>query len=128
MILRHFLSNFRFSRCKTRSSFAQTRSGEPGLPCNWSFINSIGVGSIGAHAAPISRSACWRRWPPTVSRFLTIVVVMAGPPDRYLVIDGFQRIQALEQLGRDTAEAVVWPSSELYKPCYWSMPCARLGG
>jgi ParB family chromosome partitioning protein len=42
-----------------------------------------------------------------------VVVVMAGPPDRYLVIDGFQRIQALEQLGRDTVEAVVWPSSEL---------------
>jgi ParB family transcriptional regulator, chromosome partitioning protein len=42
-----------------------------------------------------------------------VVVAVSGQPDRYLVIDGFQRIQALEQLGRDTVEAVVWPSSEL---------------
>lgn len=42
-----------------------------------------------------------------------VVVGVAGQPDRYLVIDGYQRIQALEQLGRDTVEAVAWPSSEL---------------
>jgi uncharacterized ParB-like nuclease family protein len=42
-----------------------------------------------------------------------VVVVVADRPDRYLVIDGYQRIAALEQLGRDTVEAVVWPSSEL---------------
>jgi ParB family chromosome partitioning protein len=41
-----------------------------------------------------------------------VVVAVAEQPDRYLVIDGFQRIEALEQLGRDTVEAVVWPSSE----------------
>ena len=28
------------------------------------------------------------------------------------MIDGFERITALEQLGRDTAEAVVWPMNE----------------
>jgi len=29
-----------------------------------------------------------------------------------VVIDGYKRIAALEQLGRDTVEAVVWPMSE----------------
>src|SRR4051794_41768205 len=37
---------------------------------------------------------------------------MEGQPDRYLVIDGYQRIAALQQLGRDTVEAVVWPVTE----------------
>ena len=32
--------------------------------------------------------------------------------DRYLVIDGHKRIAALQQLGRDTVEATVWPMSE----------------
>jgi ParB/RepB/Spo0J family partition protein len=41
-----------------------------------------------------------------------IVVVAAGPPDRYLVIDGHKRVAALEQLGRDTVEATVWAMSE----------------
>jgi ParB family transcriptional regulator, chromosome partitioning protein len=42
-----------------------------------------------------------------------IVVVSAeGQVDRYVVIDGYKRIAALEQLGRDTVEAVVWPMSE----------------
>ncbi len=41
-----------------------------------------------------------------------VVVAVAGEPGRYLVIDGYQRIAALEQLGRDTVEAVVWPLSE----------------
>lgn len=31
---------------------------------------------------------------------------------RYLVIDGHKRIAALQQLGRDTVEAVVWAMSE----------------
>jgi len=41
-----------------------------------------------------------------------IVVVAAGQPDRYLVIDGYKRIAALQQLGRDIVEAVVWPMNE----------------
>ena len=41
-----------------------------------------------------------------------IVVVAAGQPDRYLVIDGYKRIAALQQLGRDTVEAVLWPMGE----------------
>jgi len=41
-----------------------------------------------------------------------IVVVAAGQPDRYLVIDGYKRVAALQQMGRDIVEAVVWPMSE----------------
>jgi ParB family chromosome partitioning protein len=41
-----------------------------------------------------------------------IVVVTAGAPNRYLVIDGHKRVAALEQLGRDTVEATVWAMSE----------------
>jgi ParB family chromosome partitioning protein len=41
-----------------------------------------------------------------------VVVAVADQPGRYLVIDGYQRIAALEQLGRDTVEAVVWPLGE----------------
>ena len=41
-----------------------------------------------------------------------VVVAVADEPGRYLVIDGYQRVTALEQLGRDTVEAVVWPLSE----------------
>jgi len=41
-----------------------------------------------------------------------VVVALASPPDRYLVIDGYQRLAALKQLGRDTVEAVVWPLTE----------------
>jgi ParB/RepB/Spo0J family partition protein len=41
-----------------------------------------------------------------------VVVAAEGGTDRYVVIDGYKRITALEQLGRDTVEAVVWPMSE----------------
>jgi ParB family transcriptional regulator, chromosome partitioning protein len=41
-----------------------------------------------------------------------VVVPAEGRADRYVVIDGYKRIAALEQLGRDTVEAVVWPMSE----------------
>jgi ParB/RepB/Spo0J family partition protein len=41
-----------------------------------------------------------------------VVVAADGQPDRYVVIDGYKRIAALEQLGRDTVEAVVWPMRE----------------
>ena len=41
-----------------------------------------------------------------------VVVAAEGQPDRYVVIDGHKRIAALEQLGRDTVEVVVWPMSE----------------
>ena len=41
-----------------------------------------------------------------------VVVAVEGQADRYVVIDGYKRIAALQQLGRDTVEAVVWPMSE----------------
>jgi ParB/RepB/Spo0J family partition protein len=41
-----------------------------------------------------------------------VVVAAEGCADRYVVIDGYKRIAALEQLSRDTVEAVVWPMSE----------------
>ena len=41
-----------------------------------------------------------------------IVVAVANQPDRYLVIDGYKRIAALRQLGRDTVNAMLWPTSE----------------
>lgn len=40
-----------------------------------------------------------------------VVVAAAGQPERYLVIDGYKRIAALAQLGRDTVEATVWAMS-----------------
>jgi len=41
-----------------------------------------------------------------------VVVAAANRPGRYLVIDGYKRIAALEQLGRDTVDAVLWPIGE----------------
>jgi ParB family chromosome partitioning protein len=41
-----------------------------------------------------------------------VVVASETPINRYVVIDGYKRIAALEQLGRDTVEAVVWPMNE----------------
>jgi ParB/RepB/Spo0J family partition protein len=41
-----------------------------------------------------------------------VVVAAEGQMDRYVVIDGYKRVAALGQLGRDTVEAVVWPMSE----------------
>jgi ParB/RepB/Spo0J family partition protein len=42
-----------------------------------------------------------------------VVVAVSDQPDRFLVIDGHKRIAALEQLGRDTVEAVIWSLSEV---------------
>ena len=41
-----------------------------------------------------------------------VVVVSEDNGERCLVIDGYKRIAALRQLGRDTVEATVWPMSE----------------
>jgi ParB family chromosome partitioning protein len=41
-----------------------------------------------------------------------VVVAAENQAGRYVVIDGHKRIAALEQLGRDTVAAVVWPMSE----------------
>src|SRR3954454_4226100 len=41
-----------------------------------------------------------------------IVVPAENDSNRYVVIDGYKRIAALEQLRRDTVEAIVWEMSE----------------
>jgi ParB family transcriptional regulator, chromosome partitioning protein len=41
-----------------------------------------------------------------------VVIAVSKGPDRYLVIDGYKRVAALEQLGRDTVEVIVWDMSE----------------
>jgi ParB/RepB/Spo0J family partition protein len=54
-----------------------------------------------------------------------IVVAVTDQPDRYVLIDGYKRVAALEQLGRDTVEAVIWPLDEvqalvLDRSLHWS--------
>lgn len=41
-----------------------------------------------------------------------VVVAVRDQVDRYLVIDGYKRVAALKQLGRDTVAATVWPMTE----------------
>src|SRR5215471_21536345 len=41
-----------------------------------------------------------------------VVVAAEDQAGCYIVIDGYKRIAALKQLGRDTVEAVVWPMGE----------------
>jgi ParB/RepB/Spo0J family partition protein len=41
-----------------------------------------------------------------------VVVAAEGQANHYVVIDGYKRLAALQQLGRDTVEAVVWPMGE----------------
>jgi ParB family transcriptional regulator, chromosome partitioning protein len=41
-----------------------------------------------------------------------VVVPLENQPHRYVVIDGYKRIAALQQMGRDTVEAVIWPMTE----------------
>jgi ParB/RepB/Spo0J family partition protein len=41
-----------------------------------------------------------------------VVVAAEGQADRYVVIDGDKRITAMQQLGRDKVDAVVWPMKE----------------
>src|SRR5438093_947226 len=41
-----------------------------------------------------------------------VVVTISNNPDRYLVIDGYKRLAALQKLGHDTVEATIWPMNE----------------
>lgn len=41
-----------------------------------------------------------------------VVVAAEGQANRYVVINGYKRIAALVQLGRDTVEALLWPLGE----------------
>lgn len=43
---------------------------------------------------------------------LPIVVVATGVAERYVVVDGYQRVRALRRLGRDTVRALCWPCGE----------------
>jgi ParB/RepB/Spo0J family partition protein len=52
-----------------------------------------------------SLAACGQQTP-------IVVIAVSKGPDRYRVIDGYKRVLALEQLGRDTVDAVVWEMSE----------------
>ncbi len=47
-----------------------------------------------------------------------VVVADEGHPERYVVIDGFKRIAALQQLGRDTVDATMWALSEAEAYCW----------
>ncbi len=56
-----------------------------------------------------------------------VVVAAEGSASRFVVIDGYKRIVALEQLGRDTVKAVLWQMSEaeavlLDRTLRWSEP------
>ncbi len=41
-----------------------------------------------------------------------VVIAVSKGPDRYLVIDGYKRVAALQKLGHDTVGAVIWDMSE----------------
>jgi ParB/RepB/Spo0J family partition protein len=41
-----------------------------------------------------------------------VVIALQDPPDRYLVIDGYKRVRALQRLGHDTVRATVWDMDE----------------
>jgi ParB family chromosome partitioning protein len=41
-----------------------------------------------------------------------VIIALAGEPNRFLVIDGYKRIRALQRLGQDTVRATVWDMDE----------------
>jgi ParB/RepB/Spo0J family partition protein len=41
-----------------------------------------------------------------------VVIALADAPNRFLVIDGYKRIRALQRLGRDVVRAAVWDMDE----------------
>jgi ParB family transcriptional regulator, chromosome partitioning protein len=43
---------------------------------------------------------------------MPVVVVTAGEPDRYVLVDGYKRVRALQRLGADTVMATIWQLSE----------------
>lgn len=60
------------------------------------------------------------RRPPRESRLLSslasigqqVAIVVVPAKDRYVVIDGFQRVRALDKLGMETINAVIWDLPE----------------
>ncbi len=77
-----------------------------------SFINWIGAGNILRARRPERQRRLLASLATSGQQTPIVVVAIADQVDRYLVIDGYQRIAALQQLGRDTVDAVVWPMSE----------------
>ena len=43
---------------------------------------------------------------------MPVVVVSAGEPDRYVLVDGYKRVRALNKLGADTVMATIWQLTE----------------
>ena len=41
-----------------------------------------------------------------------VVIALDAEPNRFLVIDGYKRVRALQRLGRDTVQATVWDMNE----------------
>jgi len=41
-----------------------------------------------------------------------VVIALADEPNRFLVIDGYKRIRALQRLGQDTVRAAIWDMDE----------------
>jgi len=80
--------------------------------CNLNFTNSTGVGSTCECAVLGGSGGLLASLADSGQQTPIVVVAAEGQGDRYVVIDGYKRIAALEQLGRDTVEAVVWPMSE----------------
>jgi ParB/RepB/Spo0J family partition protein len=44
-------------------------------------------------------------------QLVPVIVVTASPPHQWVLIDGYQRVNALKRLGKDTVEAEVWSCS-----------------
>ena len=53
-----------------------------------------------------------------------VVICLPEEPNRFLVIDGYKRIRALQRLGQDTVRATVWDMDETEALC-WTGPCAQ---
>ncbi len=77
-----------------------------------SFISSIVVGSTCEYTIRGGSGGLLASLAESGQQTPIVVVAVVGQPDRYVVIDGHKRITALQQLGRDKVEAVVWPMSE----------------
>ena len=80
--------------------------------CNWSFTSSTVVGSTCEYTIRGGSGGLLASLAESGQQTPIVVVAVVGQPDRYVVIDGHKRITALQQLGRDKVEAVVWPMSE----------------
>ncbi len=98
---------------KTRCRLVQTSCGAQDSACDWSFHQlDRGREHWRAHC-PERQKGSLASLAAHGQQTPIVVATMAGQPDRYRVNDGYQRIAALQQLGRDTVDAMLWPGSEL---------------